>query len=29
VGVQGFASLASVLVGVWMLVKLVPSVIGR
>ena len=29
VGVQGFASLASVLVGVWMLVKLVPSVIGH
>ena len=26
VGVQGFASFASVLVGVWMLVKLVPSV---
>lgn len=29
VGVQGFASLASVLVGVWMLVKLVPSIIGH
>ena len=29
VGVQGFASLASVLVGVWMLVKLIPSVIGH
>ncbi|HEU5406582.1 MAG TPA: sulfite exporter TauE/SafE family protein [Nitrospira sp.] len=27
VGVQGFSSLASVLVGVWMLVKLVPSII--
>ncbi len=29
VGVQGFASLASVLVGIWMLVKLVPSIIGH
>jgi high-affinity nickel permease len=28
-GVQGVASLASVLVGVWMLVKLTPSVIGH
>ena len=28
VGVQGFASLASVLFGVWMLVKLTPSIIG-
>jgi sulfite exporter TauE/SafE len=28
-GVQGFASLASVLVGVWMLVKLTPSVLGH
>jgi ABC-type nickel/cobalt efflux system permease component RcnA len=28
VGMQGFSSLASVLVGVWMLVKLIPSVIG-
>ncbi len=29
VGVQGFASLASILVGVWMLVELTPSVLGR
>lgn len=29
IGVQGFASLTSVLVGVWMLVKLVPSIIGH
>lgn len=29
VGVQGFASLASVLFGVWMLVKLTPSIIGH
>lgn len=29
IGVQGFASLASVLVGVWMLVKLTPSIIGH
>jgi len=29
VGVQGFASLASVLVGVWMLAKLIPSAIGH
>jgi hypothetical protein len=28
VGVQGFASLASILVGVWMLVELTPSVLG-
>ncbi len=29
VGVQGFASLASVLFGVWMLVKMTPSIIGH
>lgn len=29
VGVQGLASLASVLFGVWMLVKLTPSIIGH
>lgn len=29
VGVQGFASLASVVVGVWMLVKLSPSILGH
>jgi hypothetical protein len=28
VGVQGLASLASVSVGVWMLIRLAPSVIG-
>ncbi len=29
VGVQGFASIASVLFGVWMLVKFTPSIIGH
>lgn len=28
-GVQGFAGLASVVVGVWMLMKLIPSVVGH
>lgn len=28
-GVQGFASLASVVVGVWMLVRLIPPEIGH
>jgi hypothetical protein len=29
VGVQGCASLASILVGIWMLVELTPSVLGH